>query len=113
MQRKFCPYCQHYQMVDSLAKKAEKIQAERELEVAAERARQEEEDRVAIREGKIHLRNFHLYSKEDILCITDIDFLNDMFWAITPAGQPPDPDDFEELCDMQNAIMSRIEVLSK
>ena len=100
-------------MIDRLAKKAEKMEAERELEAAAERARQEEEDRAAIREGKIYLKNFHMYSKEDIQRITDIDFLNEMHWAIMPAGQPPDPDDFEALCDMSNAIMSRIEVLSK
>ena len=113
MQRAFCPYCKHCQMLTEMAEKAEKIKAEQELQAAAEQARQEEKDRIAIREGKIHLRNFHLYTKEEIKCITDIDFLHEMYDAITPAGQPPSEWEFEELCKMQNAILSRIKVLSE
>ena len=113
MQQAFCPYCKHCQIAREMTEKAEKIEAQQQLQAAAEQARQEEKDQMAIREGKIHLRNFHLYTEEEIKCIPDIDFLNEMFDAITPAGQPPTEWEFEELCKMQNAIVSHIKVISK
>ena len=92
---------------------AQRIALQQQQHEEAARQRQEDENLRAMSEGKLYLRDFHRYTTEDVKNIFDIDFLNDLREAVTPAGQPPTDLEYELLCEMWRAIEARITELSK
>ena len=64
-----------------------------------------------VRQGKIYGEDYHRYSLEDIVKITDLNFLVDMYYAVTPSGQPTNSDDWDRLTNLLDAINRRIREL--
>lgn len=78
-----------------------------------EEKRQAEQDAKDVREGKIYLNDYGRYTKDDVKNICDIAFLTSLACAITPAGQPADEWEYQQLWDMWNCIHVRISELKK
>ena len=92
---------------------AQRVEQQQQQQHQEEAQRQENEELRAMSEGKVYLRDYDRYNVEDLKNIFDINFLNDMREAITPAGQPSTDFEYELLCEMWRAIEARIVELKK
>ena len=64
-----------------------------------------------LREGKIHGRNFALYTLEEIKAISDTNFLYEMYHAMH-GGQPETEEEVQEWYERYNAIALQIDLSS-
>ena len=109
MESEFCSHCPHCVMAKRAKADAQRVEQQQQEEAQ----RQENEELRAMSEGKVYLRDYDRYNVEDLKNIFDINFLNDMREAITPAGQPSTDFEYELLCEMWRAIEARIVELKK
>ena len=68
---------------------------------------------IAIHDGKIYGDFYECYTSEDVMKITDVHFLDNMWWAILPSGQPVDDDAMQRLTNLLSTIEKRIKDLTE
>ncbi|MEL7522724.1 MAG: hypothetical protein AAGJ80_14110 [Cyanobacteria bacterium J06553_1] len=89
-------------------KEHEEMVERKRREFEEERLRMEEEIKAAERrlkeEGVIYGERYGLYSFEEILNITNYDFLSKMLSHVFPPGQPQTEDEYKELWERYDFI---------
>ena len=100
----YCPHC--HAPSSSTQREDERLDAEDRARRAVVTAKDRSE-------GIIYGRNYERYKEEDVRNITNISFLRDLSWEITPNAQPIYDWEWDWLCSMTTAIQNRIAELKK
>jgi len=126
-----CPYCdssdlkvnhrfcidgtqrEHEPLVISRLRRAIELEKRMTEYEMMEKKQQKEAREKEIREGKKYGRDFYKYSPEDVKDITDVAFLRELRFGVTPAGQPTNEFEWESLHSFHNVINKRIDELEK
>jgi len=107
----FCPRCAHCQDLKEIEEAAEKRKQEFDEEVENRRKKLEEElkaEKRRIAEGVIYGNRYDAYSVEEIMKISNLDFLYEMSLKMCPSAQPPSKEEFDELIARCKAVETRL-----
>ena len=111
MERNFCRYCSHCRKLKVAIEEDEKREVEEERLTAEKHVKMEEEKCQEIQQGIVYGREFQRYQKSDIVKITNLAFLYELYENIIPHGQPPTEWEFKRLQNKIQNISARIDVL--
>lgn len=116
MAANFCHCCAHCQALKEIEESAEKRRGDFEEEVEKKRQRMEDElaaeKKRVTEEGVIYGDRYECYGPEDILKITNVNFLRKLSRNIFPSGQPPQ-EEFDELVLRARVVETRLKELNK
>lgn len=115
MAANFCSYCRHCKAIKEIDEAAERRRHQFEEEVNERRLQMEEEleaeKRRLMEEGVIYGDQYEAYSVEEIMKITNLDFLYKMSQNMCPSAQPPTEEEFHELAQRCKAVDTRLNYL--
>ena len=102
----YCPHCHAPSSSTQREDEDERLDAEDRARRAVVTAKDRSE-------GIIYGRIYERYKEEDVRNITNISFLHDLLWGITPNAQPIYDWEWDWLYSMTTAIENRIVELKK
>ena len=114
MAASFCPSCAHCRALKEIEKAAER---QRDLEEEIEERRRKMDEEVAaqkkrlMEEGVIYGDNFEAYSVAEKMKIKNLDFMYKMYDKAWPNRQPPTQEEYDERAERCEAIGTRLNEL--